>query len=245
MGRDRGNYIGYRGSMNYGPTNQVQPQSFVQGSLGSKKGDINYDAFSDFDNDGMVSTADFAAYNAANPNNASMIETPQAQYSRVMGEGIMGGSMYQQPMYQPMYQPLYQPMYNPSPMPISSRQQFGFGGNSRGKANTGQSVFGMADGGPVKRRELSMREREDPTRFGVRFQGISERQGLGPTATKILDFLGRKEEVKDSSLLSEIAAAAMLSNPFREDTYSIPLSPSGIKKLMERLNKSKDLEMVV
>ena len=240
MGRDRGNYIGYRGSMNYGPTNQVQPQSFVQGSLGSKKGDINYDAFSDFDNDGMVSTADFAAYNAANPNNASMIETPQAQYSRVMGEGIMGGSMYQQPMYQPMYQPLYQPMYNPSPMPISSRQQFGFGGNSRGKANTGQSVFGMADGGPVKRRELSMREREDPTRFGVRFQGISERQGLGPTATKILDFLGRKEEVKDSSLLSEIAAAAMLSNPFREDTYSIPLSPSGIKKLMERLNKSKD-----
>ena len=151
MGRDRGNYIGYRGSLNYGPRNQVQPQSFVQGSLGSSKGDINYDAFSDFDNDGIVSTADFAAYNSANPNNASMIETPQAQYSRMMGEGIMGGNMYRQP---PMYQPMYQPMYNPSPMPISSRQQFGFGGDSRGKANNGQPVFGMADGGPVTLREL-------------------------------------------------------------------------------------------
>ena len=48
--------------------------SFVQGSLNSKKGDSNYDAFSDFNNDGMVTTLDFAEYRKANPA-GSMVES--------------------------------------------------------------------------------------------------------------------------------------------------------------------------
>tara|TARA_E500000305_G_scaffold86310_1_gene72534 strand:+ start:550 stop:1716 length:1167 start_codon:yes stop_codon:yes gene_type:complete len=58
-------------------------QSFVQGSLNSKKGDANYDAFSDFNNDGMVTTLDFAEYNKANPDGqASMIESDQSITNR-------------------------------------------------------------------------------------------------------------------------------------------------------------------
>jgi hypothetical protein len=62
-------------------------QSFVQGSLGSSRGDESYDAFSDFNNDGVVTTSDFGSYMQANPGGqASMIETPDAARNRMMGE---------------------------------------------------------------------------------------------------------------------------------------------------------------
>lgn len=62
-------------------------QSFVQGSLGSSRGDANYDAFSDFNNDGVVTTSDFGSYMEANPGGqASMIETPEAARNRMMSE---------------------------------------------------------------------------------------------------------------------------------------------------------------
>ena len=64
-------------------------QSFVQASLGSSKGDANYDAFSDFDNDGMVTTADFGEYMQANPGGqASMVETQDSFDNRMMGQRV-------------------------------------------------------------------------------------------------------------------------------------------------------------
>ena len=56
--------------------------SFVQGSLNSKKGDSNYDAFSDFNNDGMVTTLDFSEYNKANPA-GSMVESQGSRDSKM------------------------------------------------------------------------------------------------------------------------------------------------------------------
>ena len=62
-------------------------QSFVQASLGSSKGDANYDAFSDFNNDGKVTTADFGEYMQANPGGqASMVETQDSFDNRMMGQ---------------------------------------------------------------------------------------------------------------------------------------------------------------
>lgn len=53
-------------------------QSFMQSSLGSKKGDATYDAFSDFNNDGFVNTSDYGSYMQANPGGqASMVESQQ------------------------------------------------------------------------------------------------------------------------------------------------------------------------
>lgn len=58
-------------------------QSFVQASLGSKKGDATYDAFSDFNKDGFVNTSDFGEYMRANPGGqASMVESQQVLDNR-------------------------------------------------------------------------------------------------------------------------------------------------------------------
>ena len=92
----------------------------------------------------------------------------------------------------------------------------------------------MASGGAV------MRAREEPTKFvkSPPKLNTSEKQGFGPLAVDVLDFLGREDNVKDSSLKSELAAMLMMANPLREKTSSIPVTPSGINRIIE-LYKSR------
>ena len=92
----------------------------------------------------------------------------------------------------------------------------------------------MASGGAV------MRAREGPTKFVKTPPKLntSEKQGFGPLAVDVLDFLGREDNVKDSSLKSELAAMLMMANPLREKTSSIPVTPSGINRIIE-LYKSR------
>jgi hypothetical protein len=125
-------------------------QSFVQGSLNSKKGDANYDAFSDFNNDGMVTTLDFAEYNKANPGGqASMIESDQSianqnnQRQQMMdARGSLMDQLRQMDEGLGMRMPA-----------TGYQQQYGYRGRlggRRGKANSGMSI-GMAGGGLVPR----------------------------------------------------------------------------------------------
>jgi hypothetical protein len=92
----------------------------------------------------------------------------------------------------------------------------------------------MASGGAV------MRARKEPTKFvkSPPKLNTSEKQGFGPLAVDVLDFLGREDNVKDSSLKSELAAMLMMANPLREKTSSIPVTPSGINRIIE-LYKSR------
>ncbi|QDP61236.1 MAG: transglycosylase [Prokaryotic dsDNA virus sp.] len=87
----------------------------------------------------------------------------------------------------------------------------------------------MATGGAV------MKAKEGPTRFAASPPklNVSQKQGFGPLAVDFLDFLGRKDKVKDSSLKSELAAMLMMANPLREKTTSIPVTPSGINRVIE------------
>jgi hypothetical protein len=128
-------------------------QSFVQGSLGSSKGDANYDAFSDFNNDGKVTTADFGEYMQANPGGqASMVETQDSFDNRMMGQRFAqqqamdnaygrfyGGLPAQQMSPAPQ---LSQPSFN------SFRPQGSLSGGGSGKAGSGRSM-GMAGGGLI------------------------------------------------------------------------------------------------
>ena len=72
--------------------------SFVQGSLGSKKGDANYDAFSDFNNDGTVSTLDFGQYQSAQKKlggSGSMVESQQSKDNNMKQMESLRGLMNQ------------------------------------------------------------------------------------------------------------------------------------------------------
>ena len=68
--------------------------SFVQGSLNASKGDANYDSFSDFDNDGMVTTKDFGEYMRANPQGqASMVESQGSRDNKMSQMESLRGLM--------------------------------------------------------------------------------------------------------------------------------------------------------
>ena len=155
-------------------------QSFVQASLNSKKGDANYDAFSDFNNDGVITTSDFGEYMKSNPGGqASMIESDQSianrnnqrqqmmdargslmDQLRQMDEGLgssgMSYGMSRPPMSQSSNRHLNQMMqdaaYSGYGMFRTPMTQSSRGrlGGGGGKANSGMSI-GMAGGGLVPR----------------------------------------------------------------------------------------------
>ncbi len=132
-------------------------QSFVQASLGSSKGDANYDAFSDFDNDGMVTTADFGEYMQANPGGqASMVETQDSFDNRMMGQRFAEQQAMDNAYSRFTGRPLSSVGFGGmAPAPSfggpsfnSFRPQGSLSGGGSGKAGSGRSM-GMAGGGLI------------------------------------------------------------------------------------------------
>ena len=114
----------------------------------------------------------------------------------------------------------------------------------------GMAGYGYQDGGLVEEKMIGGRKptrvvskgviepKEGPTRSAVSPPrlNVSEKQGFGPLAVDFLDFLGRDDDTKKSSMKSELAAMLMMANPFRENTTTIPLSIRGVKRVIDLYN---------
>ena len=114
----------------------------------------------------------------------------------------------------------------------------------------GMAGYGYQDGGLVEEKMIGGRKptrvvskgviepKEGPTRSAASPPrlNVSEKQGLGPLAVDILDFLGRDDDPKKSSMKSELAAMLMMANPMRENTTTIPLTIDGVKRVIDLYN---------